>query len=1497
MFRSIQIFITTLLALNFLGATDLIRPKQELTPVDGGIQVKLDFQHISETQWRDLLAQPQSFHEFGYGVAGEPGEAALPMITMVIPVTVSGSIHVTALTRTEIALENPVLKSSPAGHLDSDQQAREIRNFDWGQAVRSQDNDIILGDLVNMRGQQFLPITLHPLQLDPTDRSLSITSTLEFELLGVELTETIQRTEDGGIRSISLPTDQFAPKGHYLIITTPTFESYIQYFADWKLRQGYEVTIVNTTTTGQSAYNIKAYLQGVWDTWESRPDYLVLVGDVDQGLPGHYVQNPEGDNLVTDHPYALLEGDDSFPELMVGRLSVDTISELIAFTAKIVAYESNPYMINTDWFQRALMISTTWGAASAQATKEWVADKLVENGFEQVYTAYHPAQSSASAISNPINQGVAYVNYRGYGMYNGWYGPDFTNDNIQSLIHNGSRTPVITSVVCGGGNFASYVDPCFGEKWTRIGTMNNPKGAVAFFGPSELYTHTQFNNVIDIGIYSGIFDLGLTTLGEALWHGKFELWRNYHQNTYLPFGHTPEFYHYVYNLLGDPGMQLWTDVPQLLNVEHIDTLSSGDNALVVSVTTGSGTVIPGAYVALFNDENAIGGYSDANGQIQLPFQSGTESEIMLTVTGKNLFPYLVTLPIVASDYPLSLSDWTLSADGSLVAGQTGAMDLTLVSNGVELNNVTLRFTSTTAGVTVPDIITIPNIPAGNVHVEEQVELSTDAHLGHATPVNIAVEVATGTEIWTWYQTFSVQAPQVTISALNVIDGALNAGDSAEVEIELLNMGGVPSDQVTVIPLAHNLVSFDHGSLVCPGLGVDESGDVSNTLNLIFSEQIFPGERIKLHFECIQAGLIDTLEFWLQVGEINRYGPSQVDDYGYRMFDNFDLAYTKTQAYEWVELDPVLGGSGSLINMHDTYEEGDASRVIALPFEVNYYGESYNQITVCTNGWAAFGNQSAVNFHNRTIPSPVGPDAMLAPYWDDLATNPGTVLQLTSPGQDHFVIQWNRMRNLWYQTDLSFQIIIYNTNDHPTDSGDNDIKFQYKSYDNIDLQANFSTTGIEAPDSQTGLLASYNNMNDPSIGYLANQTALLFTTDRGERLADGMAAVNTTSLSFTQNPWSTGRDSIIISNVGESPLAYNIHINSTSDLMLAPQIIVDPTIHKATPDEVADTPGIREGSDAFGYTWKKSIDEGGPDYNWVDIAIPPNILNYTADPDDSSIGPVSLGFEFPYYGDVYSGIHISSNGTFSFMSNYAPWLNTVLPTASAPSALVAPWWEDLNNDEGPQGTIYFWTNNYDQCIITWQDFPKWGTSNLYTFQVIMDAFGKIIFQYQTIDGPTTSATVGMQNAARNIGLQIHYNETTTFAAETAISILPPVQWFAASGWSGQIAPGASSSFVVDVQTRNLDPGHYEIPMILTTSAINFPMADLLVSLDIITGQPPAGDLNGDYLINITDLMSLLDFILVLEDMSEAQFMLADLSADNTVDVIDVILLVETILENN
>jgi hypothetical protein len=64
-------------------------------------------------------------------------------------------------------------------------------------------------------------------------------------------------------------------------------------------------------------------------------------------------------------------------------------------------------------------------------------------------------------------------------------------------------------------------------------------------------------------------------------------------------------------------------------------------------------------------------------------------------------------------------------------------------------------------------------------------------------------------------------------------------------------------------------------------------------------------------------------------------------------------------------------------------EDDVTRVYNLGFNVVIDGVTYNQISVCSNGWIAFGNIGATNYLNTALPATFTTNPVIFPYWDDL----------------------------------------------------------------------------------------------------------------------------------------------------------------------------------------------------------------------------------------------------------------------------------------------------------------------------------------------------------------------------------------------------------------------------------------------------------------------------------------------------------------------------------
>jgi hypothetical protein len=116
-----------------------------------------------------------------------------------------------------------------------------------------------------------------------------------------------------------------------------------------------EVSLIYSTfDSGPRPDRIKSFLRQVYYHWSPRPTYVLLVGDAcrDSTL-GDYVPSklfPKFSyyyaNGLTQHAsdnwYVQLEGQDSIPDLVIGRLPVKSAVRAESLVSKIIHYETTP---------------------------------------------------------------------------------------------------------------------------------------------------------------------------------------------------------------------------------------------------------------------------------------------------------------------------------------------------------------------------------------------------------------------------------------------------------------------------------------------------------------------------------------------------------------------------------------------------------------------------------------------------------------------------------------------------------------------------------------------------------------------------------------------------------------------------------------------------------------------------------------------------------------------------------------------------------------------------------------------------------------------------------------------------------------------------------------------------------------------------------------------------------------------------------------------------
>jgi len=205
--------------------------------------------------------------------------------------------------------------------------------------------------------------------------------------------------------------------------------------------------------------------------------------------------------------------------------------------------------------------------------------------------------------------------------------------------------------------------------------------------------------------------------------------------------------------------------------------------------------------------------------------------------------------------------------------------------------------------------------------------------------------------------------------------------------------------------------------------------------------------------------------------LGRGGP---DTFGYEWIDSDE---SDGPYYEWVD----ISANGVEITPwpHGTVDDGYTDP-IPMGMDFDFYGITYTDIVISTNGWVSFLPATSSYLTNSTLPNSANPNAIIAVEWDDL--DGGTVghcYYYYDAGNNEFIVSWVG----WpYYPDASqpqhdLQVIL--------NGNSGNITTQYAN--NAGTWQSDVTVGIENETGTDGLQVVYNQ------AYLRNDFAIQFST--------------------------------------------------------------------------------------------------------------------------------------------------------------------------------------------------------------------------------------------------------------------------------------------------------------------------------------------------------------------------------------------------------------------
>jgi len=1045
----------------------------------------------------------------GGGESGADGEPLLPTFSRFIQIPDRAGVTIEVLSKETTTI---------AGILPLPAQPGDGTDFVVNESVYLRDDfgatsDAAVGEPALARDLRLVPITFNPVHCNLADGSIEVAGRMEVRITfeGEDLRNV--RTEHNQILPQSFDRiyrntvvnydgprdDQAVGRGGYVIIcpNNASVVTALEPLVDWRTRKGFDVTLATTAETGSSGSEIQSWLRNAYNNWDIPPEYILVVGDTGGSVSMPYFSAPGGGE--TDHDYCQLNGNDILADAHIGRMSVSSVDEVEDYVAKITGYESTPYMGQTSWYKGACLVGdpSSSGPTTIHAM-QWLKARLVDWGYTDIDTVF--ASPFTTLMRASLNDGVGVFGYRGYWHMSGWD----TGDIAQ--LSNDYMLPYCVNLTCDTGSFASGY--AISEAWPReTDSGGNPIGGVASVGTATIFTHTRYNNCMNYGIWRSIFWEDEFEFGPSLTRGKYELYLNYQIGD--PGG-CESFTHWN-NLMGDPGGELWTDVPQSITVDHESELAVGSNVARVLVEDG-GQPVAGALVHVWIEGVLSSAtYTGGDGYADVPFEAASTGTAHITVTGHDLHPYLTSVPVVNPDKFVTYNSHTIDDDnsGSSSGNSDGQINpLETIELPVQVRNLgTQSATSVTGTIATTDpYVTILDgsesfgtVSGGGTAWSSDdfdLEIAAGAPGGHT----IALGLTTQSGGDTWY---SIVNLTVVAAAFDFVGYGtsgfgtrIDPGESGTIHVSLQNNGNASGQSVSAILESGSgwiAVTDDSGvyGTIAMGATVNNSGDpfgISVAADCA-SGHIAP-MRLYLDFS---GGVVDTVDFAISVGLTSSTDPTGPCAYGYYAFDNTDTSYSNAPTYSWVEIASNHGGPGTALNLNDTGWGDDNTKTIDMPFDFPYYGETFDRVSICSNGWMAMGSVWLENYRNWLIPAAGAAPNMIAPMWDNFYESGSDEVYTWFDASNHrFVVQWSRMRNMEGNDISNFQVILYDPAHYPTDTGDGIIDFQYDVFNNSDYLQQYSTIGIQNGDNSTGVSYGYYNYYEAGAASIQSGRAIRFT---------------------------------------------------------------------------------------------------------------------------------------------------------------------------------------------------------------------------------------------------------------------------------------------------------------------------------------------------------------------------------------------------------------------
>jgi len=574
----------------------------------------------------------------------------------------------------------------------------------------------------------------------------------------------------------------------YAIICPLELISTVEPLAAWKTRKGVPAKIYTTDgpdgiyanyPEGDNATKIHDFLTSLHEN-NSNLQWVLLVGDEDI-IPSRliFVNASElyglDDYYYSDHYYAGLnnswnqDSDDKYGEqkgdinwyanLYVGRLPVNNVSEANIAINKILNYEITPeigpWMTNATFWSGLLdgpNNTTAYQSYKDNAIKvtnkilKYVPEYMQINhlyDYNELVGGNYSLKTDIlnhSSAKRSFYDGNSIISFAGQAYY--------TADELANYIDGTG----LSAAPDGFGALFSHNDGKYAYNGNKLPLLYLSTCSVNFSEPDdsnlEQLITAPNGGVIGLIGNSGKSYRGETENGSSYgnWWLNEQFWRLFFNNTYQPgkclyklkekyvkeviYFDPPYIQMTVanlvgYNLLGDPELSIWTDMPKELYFNYSLNIDNGYK-LSVNVTDGNGLPVRNARVCVYSNstENYEYGVTNSSGTVLINLDPRVANLWDITITAHNYLPKMSNFSYENKAPVLKqIANITLAEDETL-ENYLNLMDYVTDPDNLfeDLEIIIINNTNPAAGVVIDGYRQIDIRPEPNWHGEATITL-------------------------------------------------------------------------------------------------------------------------------------------------------------------------------------------------------------------------------------------------------------------------------------------------------------------------------------------------------------------------------------------------------------------------------------------------------------------------------------------------------------------------------------------------------------------------------------------------------------------------------------------------------------------------------------------------------------------------------------------------------------------------------------------------------